>query len=307
MNCAILEEWIDKGELITPEGRRVKVRVERCGDENHHRNMLCLKEGGCEDICLHCYKTRMQCVNREETPRMPRYLFTFEEAGKRKLRDHEGRPILSGKDIWTIHYCIMHGTIPFGKNVLSYFYKWCEQQVSEEEITRMKKEADEFLHDHNIKVSFMKGPFRDTWNVKATESFELFKNVQEFCDRLALDGGVVVPLVRELVEKLKVLYKWEFCTHEDWEELHHYEATMPAFIDKWRDELGLTAADKYHNYFHTLTVEVPKSIRRKGSAWKYSSDITETYVHIMKEMLLDFTTRGGCDQNPCKQVCFLFL
>lgn len=123
------------------------------------------------------------------------------------------------------------------------------------------------------------------------------------CEALEVDGSAVVALVKELVEKLKVLYKWQFVTREDWEALHEYERTMPGFIDRWRDELGLTQKEKYHNYFHTLSVEVPKSIRRKGSAWKYSSDITKTFVHLMKEMFADFTTRGGCDQDPCQQVC----
>lgn len=114
--------------------------------------MLDLKDGGCEDICLHCYKTRKQCIHGEDAPRFPRLLFTFEEAGRRKLRDHKGRPVLAGKDIWSIHYCIMHGTIPFGKNILTYFWERCYWADTLEQAQAKLRVADKFMRKHNIKV-----------------------------------------------------------------------------------------------------------------------------------------------------------
>lgn len=299
VNIAILEEWVESGFVITPDGRRVKITIERGGDENFHRCMCHLKSGKCNQICLHCYLTRAQALNGDKEA-LRRYLFAFEDVGKEKLRDHLGRPILNGDDIWSIHYCIMHGTIPFGKDVLTYLYKWItNNHLPEAEVAQKKAIVDAFMRKNNIKISFKRGPKRGSWHIKATETFQLFKHIQVLCNDLEFDGVVLVALVRALVDKLKVLYKWEFITDEDWDELQAYEDTMEGFIANWRAQLQL--GNKYRNYYHTLSVEVPKSIRKKGSAWKYSSDITETFVHVLKGMLLDFTTRGGCDQDPTRQ------
>lgn len=70
----------------------------------------------------------------------------------RKLRDHKGRPVLAGKDIWSIHYCIMHGTIPFGKNILTYFWERCYWADTLEQAQAKLRVADKFMRKHNIKV-----------------------------------------------------------------------------------------------------------------------------------------------------------
>ena len=86
------------------------------------------------------------------------------------------------------------------------------------------------------------------------------------------------------------------------QELKDYIVQFPAFLNMWRVGLQRTT---YRNYYHYLTVEVPASIIRWGSVYKYSSDITETYVHILKKMYPLYSSRSGgkaAHNNPCQQV-----
>ena len=43
-------------------------------------------------------------------------------------------------------------------------------------------------------------------------------------------------------------------------------------------------------------------IERSGSIWKYSSDITESFVHVIKDYYLRFTSRGGAKRSWTRQV-----
>ena len=130
----------------------------------------------------------------------------------------------------------------------------------------------------------------------------MFKNFGELCEILNYHGPAIA-MVEELQKHLKTLYKWEFKTVNDYLELIAYERDFPDFIQRWREKI-CGSMQKFRNYYHTLTYEVPESIWRHGSAWKYSSDITETFVCLIKNHLLDYSTRGGFKQNPCLQIMY---
>ena len=58
-----------------------------------------------------------------ETTRIERVGFTFTQMGSNKLYDHKGPPVIKVFDIWRVHYCIMHATIPFGKDISKYMHE----------------------------------------------------------------------------------------------------------------------------------------------------------------------------------------
>jgi hypothetical protein len=274
----------------------VRVRVEKGGDENWHRCMHGQKGGKCNDICLHCYVSRQACIDdtwhirdREE-----RLLFTYAAMARKGMHDHLDDPVLKGYDVWNIHYCIMHATIPFGKDMLTYMYRHALANNAGEA-------ADMFLKKYKIKVLLSRGPnIKGSWHIKATEAFQMFQHFDELCNAVGYVGPAN-ELVRQLLRHLKTLYKWEFVTDADMQELEAYEHDFPIFLDMWREDI-VQDATKYRNYWHAMMWEIPESIHRHGSAWKYSSDITETYVCIIKNQMLDYTTRGGFGVNPCVQL-----
>lgn len=226
--------------------------------------------------------------------RMEREFWAFPYFAETGAADHLEPPILQGMDIWCLHYCIMHAAIPFGKDMLNYMWKWCATDAQ-------KKMADQFFDKLQAKICFERGPnkINGNWHIKATETFNWFQKFPEFCELVGYSGPAL-HLVEEMLHHFKTLYKWEFKTPEDELELQAYERDFPVFVDSWRD--NITGYDKYRNYYHTLAHEVPRSIRHRGSAWKYASDITETYVCIIKNQVLDHTTRGGLKMNPAKQL-----
>lgn len=254
----IINQWIKDGYATLADGTKVKVRVELGGDENWLRALLNLKEGSCESICLHCYATRAQCEQGKynEDTRQERTFFTFRYDAENKYADHVGPPLVEGEDIWSLHYCIMHGTIPFGKDLLGYFYDQVDSLTDAETKQTIKKNVDEFLQKKNIHVSFVKGPnpIKKTWNVKATETHLLLKHFDQFCAIVDYQQQEIKDLVAELIGHLRTLYKWKFSTQEDWDELEKFERDFPFFIEVWRD--ALDRGDSYRNYYHTLSEEV---------------------------------------------------
>ena len=145
----------------------------------------------------------------------------------------------------------------------------------------------------------MKGPSKTkgAFNIKATHTWALLLNFEEFCEVVGY-SGTLIPLVAKLIKYLKIIYKWEFLTEKDWEELALYEREFPVFIEDWMICIG---RDSNRNYYHTLAVEIPRSINIHKSVWKFSSDITETYVYILKYCIPLYSTRGGFKQNPTLQ------
>jgi hypothetical protein len=296
-NADLIASWDRTGWAKLPaSGCWVHVHVEKGGDENWHCCMHGQKDGKCNDICLHCYMTRQEALSGtwKIQDREERMLFTFAAMASKGLHDHVDAPILKGFNVWNIHYCIMHATIPFGKDMLTFMYRHALTNNT-------CAAADAFLKKHKIKVQLSRGPnLKGSWHLKATETFTMFQHFDELCAAVGYQG-CATQLVQQLLAHLKTLYKWEFTTDQDFRELIAYERNFPVFLDEWREEIVQDAA-KYRNYWHTLMYKIPESIWRFGSAWKYSSDITETYVCLLKDQLLDFTTRGGFGANPCVQV-----
>jgi hypothetical protein len=81
--------------------------------------------------------------------------------------------------------------------------------------------------------------------------------------------------------------------------LKFYTFQVSTFIDCWRSQIS---NGKQRNYYHFLAVEAAIQIEHSGSIWKYASDITESYVHIIKDCFLKYTTRGGSNRHWTKQV-----
>lgn len=275
----------------------VQVKVEYGGDEAWHRCMLCLKESSTDCICLHCYAQRQACAEGSWSyaDREERLFCFFKQHADQGNWDHKDEPVFKGFDIWSVHYCIMHSVIAFGKDILDYFYDYCRAQQT-------LPAADKFLAGLNINTKLSKGPnpITKTWNMKATDTFNWFANFERFAVTVGY-AGPAVPLVERILGFYKTLYKWEFVTEQDWAELEAYEQDFPVFLDEWRHAI-VGDDTKFRNYYHTLLYEVPESIHRKGSAWKYSSDITETYVCLVKHQMSSYTTRGGFKKNPAVQL-----
>lgn len=190
----------------------------------------------------------------------------------------------------------MHAVIPFGKDMLTFLHRLTANNQAN------ALAIDEFLKKYKIKVVLSKSPTKlsGSWHVRAIETFTIFQHFEKLCKSIQYKGPAI-SLVKKLLGHFKTLYKWEFITEEDWKELGNYQAEFPVFLDKWREDI-VQDPGKYRNYWHALCWEIPESIYRKKSAWKYSSDITETYVCLIKNQALDFTTRGGLGQNPCVQL-----
>lgn len=287
------------GEVILSDGTRYTIEVHIAGDEPYLRSILRLKCSNCEQVCLHCYCTRYE--EYKEASRDPRYWFAFSVLAEHSVADHVGAPLFLGYSCSYIHYCMLHAVIAFGKDLLGFIHGWCCEDDAAKKDGRCQT-GDIWLKQHNIKVSLAHGPsiLTSSWHVKATETFELFKNFESFCRSIDFDDDVVQSLVAEFLVWMKTLYKWDFVTDEDWALLDQYEIGFPAFVEIWREEIA--GVDKCRNYYHTLSVEVPKSICRWGSAWKYSSDVTETYVCVLKNQFRMYTTRGGMGANASFQV-----
>lgn len=77
--------------------------------------------------------------------------------------------------------------------------------------------------------------------------------------------------------------------------LQIFSERIAEFVDKWR---SVMAPGRSRNYYHWLQVEALKEIQEHGSVWKYASDVTESYVHILKDAYLNFSSRGGAKHNP---------
>ncbi len=56
-------------------------------------------------------------------------------------------------------------------------------------------------------------------------------------------------------------------------------------MEQWREQVG---GGRSRNYYHWLAEEAIIQIEMSGSIWKYSSDITESFVHVIKEYYLRF-------------------
>ena len=123
--------------------------------------------------------------------------------GHNKLYDHKGSSIIKIYDIWRIHYCIMHATIPFGKDITKYMH---EIIVGDNE--NLKKLVDVFFHKYNINISFVKGPSKSkqVFNIKATHTWALLNNFSEFCEIVRYTGELII-LVPDLIRYLKIVYK----------------------------------------------------------------------------------------------------
>jgi len=77
---------------------------------------------------------------------------------------------------------------------------------------------------------------------------------------------------------------------DDIAALEFFAASVGLFVEQW---LQLVAPGRKHNYYHWLEFEALQEILKHGSVWKYASDVTESFVHILKDTYLHFTTRGG--------------
>lgn len=135
-----------------------------------------------------------------------------------------------------------------------------------------------------------KEPEHAQWNIKATHTWELILNWQDWADTILLENETVAALVENLVELFETLYTWSFVSVADAVRLETLRVEAPIFIKQWKQFIS---NNKERNYYHWLAYEAYNQIKLSGSVWKYSSDITESFVHVLKTCFLRFTNRGG--------------
>lgn len=122
--------------------------------------------------------------------------------------------------------------IPFGKDMLNFLWEWSN---SDSQLQQQRHaQADAFFKKYNIKVSFARGPAKKTnsWHIKATETFQWFANFREFCASISYDLEEPMELVEEFLLWMKIAYKWEFKTEEDFQQLTMYKEQFPLFVDQ---------------------------------------------------------------------------
>lgn len=95
------------------------------------------------------------------------------------------------------------------------------------------------------------------------------------------------------------VYTFEFTEVEACSRLEFFRANVRDFVERWK--IGLESTTD-RNYYHWLSVEALRSIYHRGSVWKYASDVTESYVHIIKSHFAKYTNKGGAGRFWTKQV-----
>ena len=142
-------------------------------------------------------------------------------------------------------------------------------------------------------------PAHGKWNPKASHTWELILNWADWCTTIKLYNPEYNMLVASLVKHFEVIYTWAFRTVYELVSLHQFQLTVSNFVERWRQVMG---GGKNRNYYHWLAVESFLQIMASGSIWKYSSDITESFVHVIKDCYLKYTNRGGKNRSWTRQV-----
>ena len=129
-------------------------------------------------------------------------------------------------------------------------------------------------------------------------------NWNDLAATIHLIDPLLAALVKELVELFEVVYSWAIESVADWVMLDRFRRNAANFIKRWRDTV---APNRNRNYYHWLAIEAVLQIQACGSIWKYSSDITESFVHVLKECFLRFTNRGGTKRHWTRQAMLRVL
>ncbi len=125
-----------------------------------------------------------------------------------------------------------------------------------------------------------------------------------WCNAIQLENQEYNELVAQLLAIFEVVYTWSFVTVYDKVMLDYFTEKVVEFIAKWKPVMG---GGKSRNYYHWLQVEALIQIKVSGSIWKYSSDITESFVHLIKDYYLRYSNRGGLQKHWTKQVMHRIL
>lgn len=129
------------------------------------------------------------------------------------------------------------------------------------------------------------------WNIKACHTWKLILNWKDFSLATGTNDPEVACIVKDLVWMFERFYTQNFELEEDKEMLAVFKDGVSRFIARWRQ---IVAPSKQQSYYHQLEVEAILEIEKNGSIWKYTSDVTESFVHVFKQTYLRFTTyRGG--------------
>lgn len=145
----------------------------------------------------------------------------------------------------------------------------------------------------------MREPEQGKWNIKADQTWVLAQNWDEWCQVLGIQDARVSGLVKQLLDCFEVVYTWSFDNVYAQAILARFKANAQSFVAKWRH---FVAGGKMRNYYHWLAHEAARQIDHSGSIWKYSSAVTESMVHVLKDCWAKFTNRGGCGRHWTKQV-----
>lgn len=144
-----------------------------------------------------------------------------------------------------------------------------------------------------------KEPKFGKFNMMASHTWELILNWNSWAATIGLRNQVVHELVEELEVLFQTLYTWNFKSDLEKINLLLFRARVRGFVKEWREVIG---RKKERNYYYWLEVEAIEQIDESGSVWKYASDITESFVHLIKVTYARFTNRGGRGRHWTKQV-----
>lgn len=137
------------------------------------------------------------------------------------------------------------------------------------------------------------------WNLKACHAWELILNWQSWCDTIHLHDPTYNWLVNELVFHFETIYTFAFRTNYEVSCLLVFLEAVGDFVASWRQYIS---GGKSRNVYHWLAVEVPFQILECGSIWEFASDVTESFVCLIKTTFLHYTNRGGVQKHWTCQV-----
>eukprot|EP00026_Physarum_polycephalum_P015719 Phypoly_transcript_16468.p1 GENE.Phypoly_transcript_16468~~Phypoly_transcript_16468.p1 ORF type:complete len:279 (+),score=30.05 Phypoly_transcript_16468:61-837(+) len=208
--------------------------------------------------------------------------------------DQKNPPLISNATLNNLHECVMHAIMAFGKDICGFnCHSLAEIAITAPDVyDKVKK----WLREHNITgLNLQNEPELGSWTIKACHTWEFLLHWESWCTTTGINNPAVAELVDELTFYFQTLYKWCFATVEDIACLTVFAENVSTFISQWTT---IIAPGRQRNYYHWLEVEALKEIQAHGSVMRFASDVTESFVHVLKDTYLHFTSRGGGKHNP---------
>lgn len=101
-----------------------------------------------------------------------------------------------------------------------------------------------------------------------------------------------------VVDMLMVLYMVEFTSVLAQTKRDLFLTSIEDVVEVWTSKVSY----KNRNYYHLLAVKSPLLLEKHRSIGLYSSDITESLVHVIKMIQQNHSNHGGLHKMVWKQV-----